>query len=116
VSETGFFTRKTYTTTAEKRTDFITGVVVWFVLNAVLLGLQNLGMRIPGWMADAGSPLPEVMEGIVGNASSFGPSVVNLGVVIVLAIFRRWMAFGMLATYGIVFGLLIIMFLILTTP
>ena len=94
------FVRKEYETARQKQIDFALGVVILLATNALMAGgfvaLTNASVAVNPSTSPALSTLATI--GIV--VCSVGPFVLDIGAIIVLAIYRRWMAFGMLATIG----------------
>lgn len=97
------FVRKEYETRGEKQVDFAIGVVIWIIVNALFAaGFVALTTATTSVYQVDNPTLYTVLNiGIV--VCGVGPWIVNLGGIIVLAIYRRWMAFGMLATIGTLF-------------
>jgi hypothetical protein len=94
------FTPKVYETTGQKRVDFFLGVAIWAVVN-VLMVIGSFGVG-------ALSSAPEIVNNsilltLVTVSSVFcgvAPLIINVGGIVFLAFYRRWMAFGMLAAFG----------------
>ncbi len=94
------FVPKEYETTREKQIDFALGVVILLVANAVMAGgfiaLTSASVAID----QSTNPVLYTLVSIGVATCAIGPFVINIAGIILLAIYRRWMAFGMLATIG----------------
>ena len=86
-------TRKVYTTRNEKIIDFAIGFVGWFLINGVLYAcLIWLYSSIPN--ADSQGGIATLMLLAL-------PLLINIGLLVLLAFTRRWIAFGALAAFGL---------------
>lgn len=98
-------------TTREKRLDFWLGYAGWFVVNALVIFLIQ---ALFGSVSSSNS----INSGAKG-ASSSGPArigfilsallvLANVGTPVVLAIYRRWAALGILVAFATAFALTVI--------
>jgi hypothetical protein len=95
--------RKEYETRSQKQIDFVLGVVILIAVN-VLFSAGFIALTTASSSVDQiDSPALYTLVNIGIIMCSIGPLIVNVGGIIVLAIYRRWMAFGMLATLGALF-------------
>jgi hypothetical protein len=86
-------TRKVYATRNEKIIDFAIGFVGWFIINGVLYAcLVSLYSRLP--TADSQGSVAALMLLAL-------PLLINIGLLVLLAFMRRWIAFGALAAFGL---------------
>jgi hypothetical protein len=97
-------TRKVYTTRNEKVIDFAIGFVGWFLVNGMLYAcLILLYSRIPS-QDSQGSIAALLLLAL--------PLLINIGLLVLLAFTRRWIALGALAAFallllgGLLLGLL----------
>ncbi|MEK7328450.1 MAG: hypothetical protein AAB217_24660 [Chloroflexota bacterium] len=105
-------TRKTYSTRSEKTVDFIIGFIGWFVLNSALGGVSylvsNLLIMLP---LDVNRALSPVLP-YVSLALACIPFLVNVGLIILFAFTRYWIALGALAAFAAVLVVIICLALI----
>jgi hypothetical protein len=86
-------TRKVYATRNEKIIDFAIGFVGWFFVNGVLYAcLVSLYSRLP--TTDSQGNIAALMLLAL-------PLLLNVGLLVLLAFTRRWIAFGALAAFGL---------------
>ena len=90
--------RKVYTTRREKIIDLVIGAGVFVILNilltVIIVGLGMLAIRY----AD---PLPDVVSNAIVLILNIMPYVLNLGLLLLFALWRPWIALGMLAAFAI---------------
>ena len=93
-------TRREYETKGEKQVDFIIGIAIWIVANGLFMAgffaLSSLSVSVN--QVDDPALYTAVSIGIL--VCTVGPFLANIGGIIFLAIYRRWMAFGMLSAIG----------------
>ena len=107
------FERKEYETRQQKTVDFVLGVAIWIAINVVMVGIQ---VALTGAAASASQSTNPALSTVVNVAlvvCTILPWIVNIAVIVVLAIYRRWMAFGMLATIGALMALVICLGIVL---
>ena len=107
------FVRKEYETRRQKQIDFALGVAIWIGLNAVMLGIQIGLISLSSSVNPIDNPALSSVVSIAAVVCSILPWIVNIAAIIVLAIYRRWMAFGMLATIGALMALVICLGIVL---
>lgn len=91
---------KVYATRGEKVRDFLIGFVGWFLLNVLFGLLASLPITLT-----SGAPVSEPLDSILGGLSVALyclPWIVNLGLIVLFLVRRRWIAFGMLGAFGAV--------------
>ena len=101
-------TRKVYTTRNEKIIDFAIGFVGWFLINGVLYTcLIALYSRLP--TQDSQGSIAALMLLAL-------PLLINIGMLVLLAFTRRWIALGALVAFGLLLlGALVLGLLIYAT-
>ena len=87
------FTRKEYTTRNEKILDFVIGFLGWYLLNGLLyacliFGLGQLDSSVAG------------SDNIGGLALLALPLLLNIGALVGLGMWRRWIALGALGAFA----------------
>ena len=89
-------TPEQYPTKSEKRRDFIIGVAIFIVSNVALSALNV----VPPWLA---TMIPAVNDAFAYIAMVLLclPWVVNVGAFLYFFVRRRWVAYGMLAAFGV---------------
>lgn len=86
-------TRKVYTTRNEKIIDFAIGFVGWFLVNGVLYAcLIPIYSRLP---------TPDSQGSVAALMLLALPLLINIGLLVLLAFTRRWIALGALAAFGL---------------
>lgn len=96
-------TRKTYATRQEKTRDFIIGVVLWHLVNAlIILPIILVPIIVTSWSVP--STAPDWFEALA-SACPLIVLFVNIGGLILLGVTRAWIALGALASMGFYFFL-----------
>ena len=103
-------TKHIYTSDAEKRRDFILGVLGWIVLNVLLyIILFVVGILLSFGQIGIAATLPRDFSAISGLYTLLSlvvqcgiPLASNIGALIYFAMVRRWTAIGGLAAFGAV--------------
>ncbi|MBK9944641.1 MAG: hypothetical protein IPP13_23855 [Kouleothrix sp.] len=83
------FTRKAYTTRNEKILDFVIGFLGWFLLNGLLYA-GVIGITSTVTMSDS-----------IGIILLTLPLLINIGLLIFLGFWRRWIALGALVAFAL---------------
>ncbi|HNP88854.1 MAG: hypothetical protein JST60_17880 [Chloroflexi bacterium SZAS-1] len=94
------FTRKEYTNRNEKVLDFVIGFLGWYLLNALLYG----GTITLLSMFDSSNSQNVAALGLLAL-----PLLLNIGALVGLGMWRRWIAFGALAAFGIALLMVLIL-------
>jgi hypothetical protein len=93
------FTRKEYTTRNEKILDFVIGFVGWYLVNGLFYGCTV-------------TLLSQASNGIDSNMSALIllalPLLINIGALVGLGMWRRWIALGALAAFGAALALVLL--------
>jgi hypothetical protein len=100
--------RKIYETQREKRNDFIGGFFGWFIVNVVAYTVVSLAAGAAAYLLDrisGGEPFIPVF----GYAALLLPLIFNIGLLIYLALTRKWMAFGALAAFATLLTLVVLL-------
>ena len=104
-------TRKEYTAPAEKAKDFWRGVGLWFGLN-ILTCLCSWGVntaQLSMMSADPSNSALRNIDSILFILLGVLPFIVNIGLIVYFAFTRSQIALGMLAGFGIVLALVILL-------
>lgn len=112
------FSRKEYTSEAEKKKDFWIGFAGWFIGNIILCLLQFLGSTLVLGLVGAFDQGNTDLSGAAVNAISILLSVLpwllNLGLLIFFAVTRTQIALGMLVAFAVSIALVILAGVVLT--
>jgi hypothetical protein len=93
-------TRKEYETKGEKQFDFIIGIAIWIVANGLFMAGFFAFSSLSVSVNQIDDPALYTVASIGILVCTVGPFLANIAGIIFLAIYRRWMAFGMLSAIG----------------
>src|SRR5262245_3589587 len=94
------FERKEYEANGEKQLDFIIGIAIWIVANGLFVAGFFLFSSLSVSVNQIDEPALYTVASIGILICTVGPFLANIAGIIFLAIYRRWMAFGMLSAIG----------------
>ena len=93
------FTRKEYTTRNEKILDFVIGFVGWYLVNGLFYGCTVM-------LLSQATNIDSNMSALILLAL---PLLLNIGALVGLGMWRRWIALGALAAFGAALALVLVL-------
>ncbi len=90
--------RKVYTTRQEKIIDLVIGIGVFMLVNVFMTGIGF------GWTAVEtaySESIPSFVTQAVSLILTVSPYILNLGLLVLFALWRHWIALGMVAAFAI---------------